>query len=265
MPLRVSMDSANQSARYASYATSSRAADLIAKRTTAGPRSIAALAETAQAAQEERRRSMVNQADQTIKNLQSTVSMIQTADQALSSQSDNLVSLRQLAAQASSGTLTDDERSALDTQAKELVKSIESTARDTEFNGAKLLDGSTTSVQTGANSTTVTFQSATAESLGIDALSLSTAEGATAAMDTIENAMKQVQTYQQSLGGNQNRVTSELESTQATRSALSQSIRDEQMATDAITQLNSRMIGEGAMIMASMTMVSANRVLSLLG
>lgn len=71
-------------------------------------------------------------------------SMLQIADGALATISDMLTRMKALAVQASSGQLSSTERTFLDNEFGELRNEINRIAKDTEFNGTVLLNGSNT-------------------------------------------------------------------------------------------------------------------------
>ena len=81
-------------------------------------------------------------------------SMLQIADGAMAKVNDILVRMKTLAVQSGSGQLAATERTLLDTEFQQLLSEIDRIAKDTEFNGVKLIDGSTNT------STTVNAQSA---------------------------------------------------------------------------------------------------------
>ena len=75
-------------------------------------------------------------------NAGQAISMLQIADGAMARVSDILVRMKVLAVQASSGQLSDTERSMLDTEYQQLLQEAERIAQDTEFNGNQLVNGS---------------------------------------------------------------------------------------------------------------------------
>ncbi len=91
---------------------------------------------------------------QASRNANDGISMLQTADSALSEQQTMLQRLRELAVQASSDTADSAVRSAIQTEASALVAEIDRIATTTNYNGKKLLDGSFSAakLQIGANS-----------------------------------------------------------------------------------------------------------------
>lgn len=70
------------------------------------------------------------------------ISIIETADGALSEVHDMLQRMNELAVKGATGTLTTDDRETLNKELKQLKEEVTRIATDTEFNGQPLLDGS---------------------------------------------------------------------------------------------------------------------------
>ena len=105
----------------------------------------------------EKMRSQIQGLDQASSNSQDAISLAQTADGALDETSSILERMRELAVQAASDTLTDDDRSSIQDETDQLRQEIDRISNDTEFNTKKLLNGtsgSTTSVS-GTNSAAI--------------------------------------------------------------------------------------------------------------
>lgn len=82
------------------------------------------------------------------------VSLIQTAEGALNEVHEMLQRMRELSVQGANGVYAKEDLEAIANEIKELTEQIDKIAKDTEFNGIKLLDGSNTSglrLQIGAN------------------------------------------------------------------------------------------------------------------
>lgn len=73
------------------------------------------------------------------RNIQDGISMIQTADSAMGNISDVLIRMRELTVQAANGTNTEEDKKAIQTEIEQLKEHIDKTAKNTEFNGNKLL------------------------------------------------------------------------------------------------------------------------------
>jgi len=91
--------------------------------------------------------------DVAIRNANDGISLAQVAEGALSEIGNNLQRVRELAVQASNATNSASDRKALQAEVTQLVSEIDRVAKQSDFNGTKLLDGSFTSqlFQVGAN------------------------------------------------------------------------------------------------------------------
>jgi flagellin len=106
-----------------------------------------------------------------MRNANDGISMAQTAESAMGEVTNMLQRMRELAVQASNGTMSASNRTALQAEVKQLVGEIDNVGSRTNFNGLKLLDGSARNVrlQTGSRAgETVSFGigSARARDLG---------------------------------------------------------------------------------------------------
>ena len=75
-------------------------------------------------------------------NASNSLALLQTADGGAASVSEILERMKSLASQAASGTVTDDERSYIQTEFAALMEEIDSISESTRYNGVSLLDGS---------------------------------------------------------------------------------------------------------------------------
>jgi flagellin len=82
--------------------------------------------------------------NQGIRNIADAVSMIQTADGALSIIDEKLTRMKELAEQAATGTYTTAQREIINSEYQAMAAEIDRIANATNFNGIKLLDGSVT-------------------------------------------------------------------------------------------------------------------------
>ena len=94
----------------------------------------------------EKLRSDIRVLQQGLRNLNDGLSLVNVMEAALNEQTDMIIRMRELAAQAASATLGPSERSLLQLEVNALVAEINRFAAATEFNGQKLLDGSFTSL-----------------------------------------------------------------------------------------------------------------------
>ena len=119
----------------------------------------------------ERMTAQIRGLDQATRNANDGISLVQTAEGAVSGMSDNLQRLRELSLQASNATNSAADRQMIQTEVSQLVTEVDRVASMTEFNGMKLLDGSFSSkaFQVGANSNqtiNVSMDSARTNKLG---------------------------------------------------------------------------------------------------
>ena len=101
----------------------------------------------------ERMTSQIRGLNQAVRNANDGISLAQTAEGALSTVTENLQRIRELAVQSRNATNSTTDRAALNTEAQQLKAEIDRVASTTSFNGVKLLDGkfSDQVFQVGAN------------------------------------------------------------------------------------------------------------------
>jgi len=123
------------------------------ERLSSGLRINSAADDSAGLAITERMEAQIRGMDQARRNAADGVSLAQTVESGLGEVNSILQRLRELSVQAANDTNTTSDRGALDDEASQLISSLDQIASSTEFNGRKVLDGTTTSLtfQTGAN------------------------------------------------------------------------------------------------------------------
>ena len=89
---------------------------------------------------------------------QQSISILQTADGALSESNSVLLRMRELAVQSQSASLTTDDRLELQKEVDELVSELDTIASTTKFNDRNILDGSASSRVSTSNSTLRAYQ-----------------------------------------------------------------------------------------------------------
>src|SRR3984893_224368 len=100
-----------------------------------------------------RMQTQINGLNQGVSNANAGVSLVQTASSALSSLTSSLQRIRQLAVQATGGTLSTTDQAALQQEVSQQINEVNRIASQTTYNGTNILDGSPVSVtfQVGAN------------------------------------------------------------------------------------------------------------------
>ncbi len=89
----------------------------------------------------EKMRSQIRGLNQASRNAQDGISLIQTAEGALSETQSIGQRMRELAVQSANGTYTDEDRQLINQEFEQLKSEITRIANDTEFNGNKVLNG----------------------------------------------------------------------------------------------------------------------------
>jgi flagellin len=220
----------------------------------------------------EKMRSQIRGLDQGSSNAQDGISMIQTAEGAMSETQDMLQRLKTLATQSASGTLTTTDRNNIQAEVVQLKSEITRLGNQTEFNNMRLLNGSTSSVtfQVGANAgqtISLSLNNVTSTGLGINGLSLSSQTGASSAMTTIDTAINTISTDRANLGAVQNRLEHTITSTDNTSENLSSAesrIRDVDMAKEMMNYSSQKVLVSAAQSMLSQANSSSQGVLQLL-
>lgn len=87
-------------------------------------------------------RAQINALDQSSSNAADGTSVLQTADGGLNEIHAMLQRMRELSVQAATDTMTPDDKQACQDEVEKLQEEVDRIARDTEFNGKRILDGS---------------------------------------------------------------------------------------------------------------------------
>ena len=88
--------------------------------------------------------------NQGVRNASDAISMIQTAEGAMSVIDEKLIRMKELAEQAATGTYTTAQRLIMDSEYQAMAAEIDRIANATDFNGIKLLDGTLASQHDGS-------------------------------------------------------------------------------------------------------------------
>ena len=209
------------------------------------------------------------------KNIQDGISLVQTAEGALNETHAMIQRMRELAVQASSDTLTDNDRKLLDLEFQELKKEIQRTSRDTEFNTKKLLNGdyetSGIKIQAGANAgqtIEMHINNMGAGLLGLDEnVSIATREDAEKAIGTMDRALERVSTERSRLGAYQNRLEHAYNATMNTAENLTAAeslIRDADIAKEMMNMVKAQILMQAGQYVLAMHMQQASSILMLL-
>lgn len=224
-------------------------------------------------------KSQIRSLGQAERNANDGVSLLQTAEGAMNENSGILIRMRELAMQASTGTLGATERGHIQTEFSELTNEIDRIANVTQFNGQALLDGSNATfdfqvgIGTTANDTiSATMVDLTAANYGANAtdltgLDVSTAAGAQAALTSLDTAIADTSAARAGLGATQNRLTvtvSNLQSTRENLSAANSRIRDVDVAEESAAMTRNNVLMQAGVAVLSQANQLPSMAMSLL-
>jgi flagellin len=222
--------------------------------------------------------------NQAVRNANDGISMIQTAEGATKEIGNMLQRMRELAVQGASDTYSADDRAAIGEEYDQLVNEIDRIAGNTEWNGVKILDGSTFSsgtaayFQVGTGSGTayqieVNFLAMDSASLGSASIatgdigSSSTAGEIQAVISEIDLGIAAVDSYRADLGAKINRLTYAIDnmSNISMNTAASRSRIEDADYASATTELaRSQIIQQAATAMLAQANQAPQSVLTLL-
>ncbi len=159
-------------------------------------------------------RAQIRSINQAVRNSNDGISLLQIADGGAEGIGNLLGRLRELAEQSASGILGSNERSFLDQEFVALRSEIDRISSVTEFNGVKLLSGTTNdslSIQVGFRSSANDTLAINLNDLHVGALNLtttnvSTSSNALDALSNIDSAISAVASARANIGSLQNRI-----------------------------------------------------------
>lgn len=221
----------------------------------------------------EKLRAQVRGLNQAIRNAQDGISLIQTAEGGLAETHVILQRMRELAVQAASDTLTNDDRAKIQQEVVQLRDEIDRIGNNTRFKTINLLNGSaaTVKIHVGANAGqnfTITINDMRASALGIATVSASTQAAADAAITTIDTAIGTVSTERSKLGALQNgleHTVANLRVASENMAASESRIRDVDMALEMVAFTRNQILIQAGTAMLAQANVRPQLVLQLLG
>jgi flagellin len=221
MPLIVNTNISSLNAQR-NLATSNASLATSLQRLSSGLRVNSAKDDAAGSAVAEGFTSAIRGGNQSIRNANDGISVGQTAEGALGQIANNLQRIREIAVQASNGSISDTNRSQLQKEVDQLTQEISRIVQTTEFNGTKLLSGaSTITFQVGFSGSSdnqvsvTTTDLAQSSSAGLNSFSggltatgtvtVTTSGGASAAIAKLDQDISQIANIRATFGSVQNR------------------------------------------------------------
>ena len=229
----------------------------------------------------EKMRFQINGLTQAQRNAQDGISLIQTAEGALTEVHSMLQRLNTLANQAANGTYDATDRAKIQLEVDELVGEISNIAATVNFNGIQLLDGSVTEVkfQIGsdadttisinlANLTPAELGKSITGGLGKLDVTGANADNANKAIAAVKSAISTVSTQRATFGAVQNRLEHTVNNLGVMVENLSASesrIRDADMATEMTAFTKNQILVQAGTAMLAQANSAPQSVLKLLG
>jgi len=253
--------------------SSQNAADTAASRLSSGSRINSAKDDAAGLAISNGMNSQVRGLNQAMRNVNDGVSLIQTADGALSQSTEILQRMRDLAVQSSNGIYNAADRQSMNEEFAQLQAEIDRIAGSTSFNGQNILDGSQqdgVNFQVGANaaeSISVSLPGATQEDLGTASLNISTVQGAQQALDAIDGALANVSGTRGELGSTLNRFEStiaNLGNVSENIAASKSRIADADYASEVSNMVKNRILEQAGVSIQAQANQNAGNLLALI-
>jgi flagellin len=194
----------------------------------------------------ENMRADIRNLKQADKNAQDGISLTQVADENLNQIAVTLIRLRELAIQASTDTVSEDQRGFIGLEYKQMLEAINKIATSAQYNGIKLLvgEGDRLDFQINTNNTAgvdrisidMSQTDMTTNSLGIENSGVDNKPWALDSINRIDNAITNVIELRATLGSIQNRLMSTAEniaSNLVSLSAANSRIRDTDIALES--------------------------------
>jgi len=223
----------------------------------------------------EKMRAQIRGLQMASKNAQDGISLIQTAEGALTETHAILQRMRELAVQAANDTNVTKDRSAIQLELNELAAEITRIGETTQFNTQKLLDGTFSGrvLQIGANkgetlSIEIGDMTATALNVNADNLSVETSEDAQDTIELVDQAINIVSGERAKLGAKQNRLEHTIKNLDTAAENLQASesrIRDVDMAQEMMNFTKNNILNQAAIAMLAQANQVPQGVLQLLG
>jgi len=214
---------------------------------------------------------------QASRNANDAVSVIQTAEGALSEVNGLLTRMRELAVQAANGgTMTSTDRGYIDQEFQLLESEINRIVSVTEFNGQKLIDGTISGgvdFQVGMNNTTndrlaLSVSDSDSTALGLNDEVLTSQTAAQAAIDSLDTAIQSVATSRGTLGATQNRLTvtlSNLSNMHENLSAANSRIKDVDVAEESAAMTRNQILVQAGVAVLAQANQLPQSALALIG
>lgn len=219
--------------------------------------------------------SQIQGLNQSVRNANDAISLVQTAEGALAETTSSLQRIRTLAIQSQNGINSSADRTALQQEVTALVAELSRIGTDTSFAGNNILSGSfSATFQVGANAGQTIGVNLSrsggfgASGLSIGTVDISTASGASSALTAIDTAISTIGAQRASLGALQNRFQSTIRNLSTVSENLSGAqsrIKDTDFATETANLTRNQIIQQASTSVLAQANQRPQSALSLLG
>ncbi len=233
-------------------------------------------------------RTQVRGTAQAKRNAQDGIAVLSVAEGAANEVSDILQRMRELSVQSANDTLTSTERAYTDQEFQALIEEIDRIASVTNYNGMKLLSGTTVGGRFGAGSvgsalwidandtygvdsitiTIDTLSTSTATGIKVGDLDLTTQSNAALSISTLDTAINSVNSMRSDMGAFINRLEHAINNvtvSNTNQQAAESLIRDVDFAHETTQFTRNQILTQSATAMLSQANMVPQSVLQLLG
>ncbi|MBE1302215.1 MAG: flagellin FliC [Alteromonadaceae bacterium] len=215
--------------------------------------------------------------DQSVRNANDAISLVQTTEGALGESTVALQRIRQLAIQSQNGINSSADKTALQQEVTALIAELSRIATDTQFAGNNILSGTfSAAFQVGANAgqtisvnlSSTSGASFGASGLGVSTVDITTATGASTALAALDTAISSIGAQRAELGALQNRFQStirNLSNVSENLSAARSRIKDTDFAVETANLTRNQIIQQASTTVLAQANQRPQGALSLLG
>lgn len=223
----------------------------------------------------EKMRRQIRGLTQASTNAQDGVSLVQSAEGALSEVTDMLQRMNELTVKASNGTYTSKQRKYISDEVNQLVSEIDRVATTTRFNDQKVLSATATYCFQVGNESGETLSvaisnmkaSGISSTLSTQNWSSTAASVADSFYNVVKNALEQVASQRSALGAVQNRLEhtiNNLDNIVENTTAAESRVRDTDMAKEMVKYSNNQILAQAGQAMLAQANQVNQGVLSLI-
>jgi len=217
-------------------------------------------------------RSQINSYRESMVSTYNAIGVMNTAEGGIQGISNNVQKMKELATQATSNNLTDDQRARLQEQFSQLSQGINKVVEQTTYDGKRVLGGDIRNMQvqlgTNQEQTSITLPGMDLKSLGLENANLNSAENAQNALKALDTAIQNVantknyvNTVSEQLGNNARNLSSAMLNITSSVSSLN----DTNVARNMMDLVKTTLLSQATSGVVSQSNTNSMNTLRLLG